>query len=204
MPLATYSDLQSSVASWLKRSDQTSLIPDFITLAETEIFRRLRVRQMETVFSGAIAADGTLALPGSNYIELKHAYLVASVDQLLLKQSPRFIYDKYPNRSNVSRPRYIAREGPSFIFGPYPDSQYTVGGVYYQNLGPLSTNTSHAAFTNNPDVYLYGTLLQAVMTLKDDAGVQRWEPLYANAILSANDAAKREEFAGSDLAVVPG
>src|SRR5690242_11042188 len=101
MSLATYSDLQTAVGNWLKRSDQTSLIPDMITLAETEIFRHLRVRQMETVFSGTIASDGTLALPGSNYIELKHAYIVASVDTPLLKQSARFIYDKYGDRSAV-------------------------------------------------------------------------------------------------------
>src|SRR2546423_8208930 len=155
MPLTTYAELQSAVSNWLKRSDQTSLIPDFITLAETDIFRNLRVRQMETVFSGTIAADGTLALPGSNYLDLKHAYINANPYSTLLRQSPRYIYDHYSTRTATSRPRYIAREGSSFIFGPYPDSQYAVGGVYYQNLGPLSSS-AHAAFTNNPDVYLFG------------------------------------------------
>jgi hypothetical protein len=202
MSLANYSDLQTAVGNWLKRADQTALIPDFITLAETQIFRDLRVRQMETVFSGTIAADGTLALPGSNYIDLKHAYIVAASTTPLLRQSPKFIYDKYPNRTSVALPRYLAREGGSFIFGPFPDSTYTVGGVYYQNLGPLSTNQTHAAFTNNPDVYLFGTLLQAVRTLKDDAGVARWEPLYTAALLSANAADQRESWSGSDLAAV--
>jgi hypothetical protein len=201
MSLATYADLQTSVGNWLKRSDQTALIPDFITLAETDIFRQLRVRQMETIFSGTIAADGTLALPGSNYIDLKHAYIVASSTTPLLRQSPKNIYDRYPLRSNVNLPRYIAREGGSFIFGPYPDSQYTVGGVYYQNLGPLSVNTTHAAFVNNPDVYLFGTLVQAVRTLKDDAGVQRWTPLYEQALVSANSLTQKEDWSGSDLAV---
>jgi len=201
LSLATYADLQTATANWLKRADQTSLIPDFITLAETEIFRHLRVRQMETVFSGTIASDGTLALPGANYIELKHAYVNASPFSVLLKQSPKFIYDKYPTRASTDRPRYVAREGNSFIFGPYPDSLYTVGGVYYQNLGPLSAS-AHTAFTNNPDVYLFGTLLQAVRTLKDDAGITRWQPLYQAALVSANSAADRENWAGSDLAVV--
>ena len=202
MSLANYSDLQTAVGNFLKRSDQAALAPDFITLAETEIFRDLRVRQMETIFSGTIASDGTLAIPGSNYIDLKHAYIVASSTTILLRASPKFIYDKYSLRSNVNLPRYIAREGNSFIFGPYPDSLYTVGGVYYQNLGPLSVNTTHAAFTNNPDVYLYGTLLQAVRTLKDDAGIARWQPLYAAALAQANAAQQREDWAGSDLAAV--
>src|SRR5690242_4327187 len=196
MALTDYSDLQTAVGNFLKRADQTALIPDFITLAETEIMRNLRVRQMETIFSGTIASDGTLAIPGSNYIDLKHAYIVASSTSILLRQSPKYIYDHYSLRSNVNLPRYIAREGNSFIFGPYPDSLYTVGGVYYQNLGPLSVNTAHAAFTNNPDVYLFGTLLQAVRTLKDDAGIQRWQPLYQEALISANAAQHKEDWAG--------
>ena len=150
--------------------------------------------------SGTIAADGTLALPGSNYLDLKHAYINANPYSTLLRQSPRYIYDHYSTRTATSRPRYIAREGSSFIFGPYPDSQYAVGGVYYQNLGPLSTS-AHAAFTNNPDVYLFGSLLQAVRTLKDDAGIQRWQPLYQEALLSANGLTNRENWSGSDLAV---
>ena len=66
MALVTYTDLQASVAAWLKRSDLTSAIPDLITLAETEIFRKLRTYEMETAFVGTIAATGYMSLP-ANY-----------------------------------------------------------------------------------------------------------------------------------------
>ena len=46
MSLSTYSDLQTSIANYLARSDLTSQIPDFITFAENRLRRELRIRQM--------------------------------------------------------------------------------------------------------------------------------------------------------------
>ena len=46
MALNNYSDLKTSVANYLGRSDLTSAIPYFITLAEIRLARQLRLRQM--------------------------------------------------------------------------------------------------------------------------------------------------------------
>ena len=39
----TYSELKSNIADWLNRSDLTSVIPTFISLAENRLNRQLRV-----------------------------------------------------------------------------------------------------------------------------------------------------------------
>ena len=46
MALTTYNELKTSLADWLNRQDLTSTIPDFISLAEAQIERQLRTRQM--------------------------------------------------------------------------------------------------------------------------------------------------------------
>ena len=46
MALSTYAQLQTSIGDWLNRSDLTATIPDFIALAEAQIERTLRTRQM--------------------------------------------------------------------------------------------------------------------------------------------------------------
>ena len=49
MALATYSDLKTSLANWLNRTDLTSEISgDFIVLAEKDFNSKLRVRKMIT------------------------------------------------------------------------------------------------------------------------------------------------------------
>ena len=65
MALGTYDDLKDSIIKWSHRKDILDLIPDFITLAEYEIYNnaqtQLRVRETETV---------STAPADSRYIEL--------------------------------------------------------------------------------------------------------------------------------------
>ena len=42
MAITTYSELQSAVADWLNRDDLTSVIPNFIELAEADLTRNLQ------------------------------------------------------------------------------------------------------------------------------------------------------------------
>ena len=46
MAITNYTQLQSSIASWLLRDDLTAVIPDFITLAEAQFNREIRNRKM--------------------------------------------------------------------------------------------------------------------------------------------------------------
>ena len=46
MALVNYSDLKTSIADWLNRSDLTSVIPDFISLAEASFNKEIRNRKM--------------------------------------------------------------------------------------------------------------------------------------------------------------
>ena len=58
MSLSTYSDLQTSIANYLARSDLTSQIPDFITFAENRLRRELRIRQMlKSVTTATVSGD---------------------------------------------------------------------------------------------------------------------------------------------------
>lgn len=199
MAISTLAELRTAVANRLRRSDTSAYVDDWILLAETDIFRRLRVRDMETAFSDTISS-GVIALPTS-YVDLKFAYINASAAQRLSRKSAAWIYEKYPNRSSDGQPSFIAREGSNFIFGPYPDSEYTVSGVYYKNIGPVSSS-AHAVFTNNPDVYVYGSLYMAVRELKDDAGIGRWGPLYEQSLLNAQAASDKEDYSGGGLEMV--
>lgn len=201
MALTTYSELQTAVKNWIHRADLDSFIPDLITLGETRIFREVRARSMETAFSDSISS-GVIALPTS-YIELKYAYVNAAVSQHLKRRDARFIYEKYPTRSAHGEPRYIAREGSNFIFGPYPDTGYTISGVYYQNIGPLSSS-AHAMFTDNPDLYLWAALAETEPFLKNDKRVGLWEAKYLTIKNDVNGLAEREDFSGSDLQMVAG
>ena len=64
MALTTYAELKTSIADFLNRDDLTSAIPDFITLAEADMQRRVKhwrqekrsTAELDTQYS-AIPAD---------------------------------------------------------------------------------------------------------------------------------------------------
>jgi hypothetical protein len=177
LSLSSYSDLQTAVGNWLHRSDLTSQIPDFITLAENRINNDLRHRSMETAQASTMAS-GVLAVP-SNYIELKDAYISSTTPYVnLARKSAEWIYENYPYRIAHNTPSFIAREGSNFIFGPYPDTNYTVTLVYYNRLAALSSAVN-TVFTTYPGLWLYGALLEAAPYLKDDKRIGIWEGKFA-------------------------
>lgn len=154
---------------------------------------------MEAALSVTISG-GVAAIP-SDYISLKFAYVNASQAYRLNRKSAAWIYEKYPLRSSTGIPKVIAREGSNFIFGPFPDSDYPITGVYYKNLGAVSSS-AHALFLANPDCYLYGALTFAVRDQKDDAGIARWSPLFETSILSAQAVSDKEDYSGGGLEMV--
>jgi len=71
MSFATYSDLKTSIANYLARSDLTSQISDFVTFAENRLRRELRIRQMlKSVTTATVSGDPTIELP-SDFLQVR-------------------------------------------------------------------------------------------------------------------------------------
>ena len=200
MTIASYSDMKSLIARRLHRSDLTSYIPDYITMAEARIYRELRVRQMEATFSWSVSS-GAIDLPPS-YLELKYAYVSGSPNTKLQRKDAEWIYAAYPTRSAEGTPKFIARDGSSFIFGPYPDSAYTIAGIYFKKLTALSdSNTSNWLITDVPDLLLYAALVEASTDIVKDERIPLWEGKYQQTKRRIEIEAENEETSGSPLQV---
>lgn len=172
----TYAGLLSSIAGTLHRNDLTSVIPDFVTLADSRINNDLRHRSMETSQASTIAS-GVIAVP-TNYVEMKDAYISSTTPYNNLdRKTAEWIYEKYPYRSPDKMPQFIAREGGNFIFGPFPDSNYVVTLVYYNKFTALSSAVN-SVFTTYPGLWLFAALAEAAPYLKNDQRVALWEQKY--------------------------
>lgn len=200
MSITSYSELNTAVTRWTKRTDLTDMVPDWIRLGELRIYREMRLRCMEQSFEGTIAS-GVVALP-DRYIALKNAYIDQTPVAALTRKDAEWIYANYPTRAASGLPKFIAREAENFIFGPYPDSAYTVKGIYYQSLAALSdSNTSNWLMENAPDLLLFAALCEAEPYVENDGRVALWEQKYATLrdVLQRQDTT--EEFSGSPLAM---
>lgn len=197
-----YSTLKTAVEDYLARNDLSSYVPNFIQNCEGKIYRKLRIRAMETALSGSISS-GVLAVP-TDYLALKFANIATSPYLSLERTTPEYIYAKYPVRSGAELPKYIAREAANFIFGPYP-GDYSISGIYYKRLASLSdSNTTNWFTTYAPDLLLYGALLEAQPFLMNDKRIAVWQQFYGDAYSTVEDEENMEGRSGSNLSVKVG
>lgn len=199
MAISTYTDLKTSVASWLNRDDLTSVIPDFISLAEAGINRDLRHYKMIE------RADATL---DSRYVQMPTDWMetvrfsITSGNTYRLELVSRDDMLEYRQKTADAsgRPRFYANIGDTIEVFPTPDADYTMQLQYYAKTPALSdSNASNWLLLAAPDVYLYGTLIQSAPYLQDDARTQTWAALYAAALQSLQKASDDTRFAGSGL-----
>jgi hypothetical protein len=199
MAIATYTELKTSIASWLNRDDLTSVIPDFISLAEAGINRDLRHYKMIE------RADATL---DSRYVQMPADWMetvrfsITSGDTYRLELVSRDDMLEYRQKTadTSGRPRFYANIGDTIEVFPTPDADYTMQLQYYAKTPALSdSNASNWLLLDAPDVYLYGTLIQSAPYLQDDARTQTWAALYAAALQSLQKASDDTRFAGSGL-----
>ena len=189
MALATYSDLLAAVASWLMRDDLTANIPDFVTLCESRTNLQLRIREMETSDTLTPSAGGVCTLP-TDYIEARR--VVSNVDPISVLESISLDRAR-AQYSTAGYPAFYAIQGSSLLV--YPPSTSTITLDYYATVPALSSgNTTNWLLTKAPQVYLYGTLLEAAPFLEDDNRIVTWANLYKAAMEDLHKADNRARF----------
>jgi len=180
--ITTYSELQSAVADWLNRTDLTSAITDFISLAEAEFQRTIRHRKMITRSDATIDSEYS-ATPGDWYQSVS---LILKTDPVhpLEYVTNEAMNDLKATSSAVGKPNYYTHVGTEIQVYPAPDGTgYTGEVVYYAKIPPLTdSNTSNWLLDIAPDIYLYGTLVQSAPYLRDDERTGVWASLYKQGI----------------------
>jgi hypothetical protein len=198
MALSTYSELKSSVGDWLNRTDLTSAIPDFISLAEAQIERKLRTRQMIVRANATISTE--YGLVPSDFLEVKSLKLQTNPVTPLQFETIDALDSLQSQYPSASKPRFFSIVGSQIRTIPVPDSDYTAELTYYAKLTKLSSTVdSNWLLTAAPDVYLYGALLQAAPYLKDDARISVWATMYTSAMEDLQVADDRGATSGGAL-----
>ncbi len=159
MAITTYAQLQTAIASWLARSDLTSTIPDFITLCETTLNRNLRCREMMHTTT-LTPSSGTATLP-TDYVAWRR--VTGSLGQPLEYAEPDWLYGAYPTAASGTA-GYFTIEGESLIVRPSDDTALTFS--YYKKI-PALADATNWLLTKYPDVYLFGSLVEADVFIKD-------------------------------------
>jgi hypothetical protein len=190
---ASYSDFRTAVATWIDWTGSTTTqLNDLIKVGEQTVYKRLRVRQMETALAATVGSDGTCTVP-TDYVEMKHARFNTSPVRTLKRKNAEWIYENYPDRSVTGEEQYFARDGSSFIFGSTGAAGRVMTGSYYARPSSMADNsTINSVFSAHPEVFLFGTLAE-------DARMPVWKMKFEELLVAANNEDKSEGQSGSRL-----
>ena len=201
MSFTTYAELQTTIAGYLARSDLTTQIPDFITLAETRLRRDLRIRQMlSTTTLTCTSGTATVNIP-SDFLEVKDFVVTGNPVMPLNYESPS-LFSRNSRSMDAGKPLNYTVLATTFKLAPIPDSNYTLSLVY--SIAPpfLSTsNTSNTFLTVCPDLLLYASLLEAEPYLMNDARINTWGTMFDRAMSSLTRSDEKGQFSGVPLAM---
>ena len=194
-----YAALRSNVAAWMNRADLTAIIPTFVTLAQDRIYigspdlgvDPLRVGAMLTVVN-----PFTGSLP-TNWAELKRiSWILSGSIKYPLEFMPLEKIGPYEGRSG--RPQYYSLRGSTVVYGPTFTNDVEL--MYYSRPANLSADADNI-MTGLDAVYLYATILEAALYMKDDAQAARMGVAYKNAINGVQAQDDGDMHSGNNLRI---
>ena len=206
MAITTKAELNTAVANWLNRSDLTDRIPEFISLAEAQLNRLLRTREM-LVRSTASVTGQYVSIP-TDYLEMLNIELTSTSPPKRLIYITSDRSDDYREKDNdtAGTPGYYTIEGDSIQLLPTPDATYTLQLNYFQDIPALSglaDSGNNWLLVSHPDIYLYGTLLQSAPYLMDPQSIGTWGTMYSQSIQELQVSDDKSRYSGGTLNMRP-
>jgi len=182
----TYDSLNTMVLQYLERSDAAVVeaIPTFITLAEFEIAQQIKtLGQMQVVEGTMIAGEPVIAKPARWRKTVSMEVSVNGAKSPVLLRKYEYLKSYTPDATTTGQPKFYADyDYTHWLVAPTPDEDYPFEVLYYERIEPLSSQNQTNWLTQNaPNAMLFGTLLQAMPFLKNDAR-QIFQQKYQEAI----------------------
>ena len=176
MTISTYTELKAAVESWLHRSNLTANVPDFIRLAESRLNRKLRLRAMVSMESlASVIGSRNVTIP-AGFLEPLGLWITHETRQEPL----RFVAsESLPYEIGNGEPKYWTIQGLNLAFERPADQVYTLTLRMYKSFNLSDASPTNWLLTNYPDIYLYGTLLEAAPFMRDKENIGMWKELLA-------------------------
>ena len=193
----TYDSLVENVQSYLERTDVATLekIPLFIMLAEQTIAAQIKFLGNLTVQTSAMTADQNIIdKPARWHKTVSMNITVAGKRYPVLLRKYEYLREYWPNPTATDVPKfYCDYDYTHWLVAPTPADDYNFEVLYYERVQPLDSSNQSNWFTQYaPQALLYGSLLQAMPFLKNDARIAMWQQQYdlIMATLKAEDQAR--------------
>lgn len=194
--IMTYAGLNERIGEWLNRADLADRIPDFIRLFEARANRDIRTH--DTVKrAGAYLDDDYVVVPDDWNETISLAVIgpmgtPAALEFVNIEQSfaKRQMYPSGPVR-------FYTHVDGKFLLIPGSTTETIQYELIYRAKIPYldpTTTTTNWLIQRSPDLYLYGSLVEAEPYLKNDERMGLWKSRCDEILMSMKLEAERAAY----------
>ena len=151
---------------------------------------------METRVTANTIADTEYYTLPDQYVAMRNIQLNTDPKTSLEYLTPEQM-DRIYAGSMKGKPRAYSIIGNDIQLRPIPDSAYEIEILYFKHFTALSDSApTNEMLTNHPDIYLYGSLVEAEPYLQNDKRIQTWASFYDRAKKDIIDSNERDRHSG--------
>ena len=186
----TYATLKTAIQDYAESTESSFVthLPDFIKTAEERILKAVQLDDfIKNVTGTATASSAYLGAPSDFLSSFSLAVIDSDSNYNYLKlKHPSFIRDFTPASATTGTPKYYAEfDDDTFILAPTPSTNFTFELHYFYRPSSLtSAGDSGTTWlsTNAPNAMLYGSLVEAMVYLKNYESLPIYEQRFQDAI----------------------
>lgn len=189
----TFAELTAAILAWTNNHECEQQIPLFVSMAEAEMQRRLKVRRMIGRSTATINEKVELVPPDFAGVR---SFEVSATPPYALEFISADMMAGLEASHPSGPPKFYTLIGDEFRFLPTPSENHTGALTYWRKIPALNASmTSNWLLQDHPDAYLFGCLVQAASFL-GDARLSVWKAQFDNALEAIKRADRTESHGG--------
>lgn len=189
--IVSYATLKTAIAARMNRTDLTSEMPGFVTNAEAAMNGDVRHPRMEYKSATPFAITAELTNLPTDFLEMigiRGAYGGSSYDYVF--DGPVGVLKRRGSIAGAPVKGFTVI-GTQIQASPPPDASVDVDLHYYKKLDTITNDSVNWLLTLAPDLYLYRSLMEAAVFMRDQARLQEYGSAYQGALARVNRAGKK-------------
>jgi len=142
---------------------------------------------------------GSCPLP-ANYVAMRSIYLDTNPRRPLIYVSPQQANQGF-SRQWPDEPQDYTIEGDAIRLISPPDTSYNLECLFYEAVPPLATSGTNWLMSKVPNIYLYGSLLEAAIFTGDWDSADRYFGFFKSAVNGFQSQDQRDRHSGAVLTI---
>jgi hypothetical protein len=173
MAIGNYSQLQTSIASFMDRADISTNIPDLIALAEARLNRLLKSVETDVILTG-VSGSRSISIVSLPIVTPISLHIIIDGDEGPLQQmnDGNMVYV-----DDTFAPSQWAIDGTNIDFDCLLDNSYSFRFRYQSKLALSDASPTNTLLTNHPDVYLAASIMWGGIFIKDAGTAQGFKAI---------------------------